>query len=187
MVLRQELGLHRKKKLIQRRAYGLTYKINRIKKPDLPLSAYKDLSAFKIFMTDVGLLSAMSNLDAKISKAEFIKIRSLGEHPDNMGKKKFLEQAGILMLANSIKKGEEYNLKTVMHYLQFSQGSSVYSPQITDMLAEDIEKNNRFKNLSLEDKIFVYETMEELTLKQIKLRRVKLKIGLRENGKAQHL
>lgn len=45
---------------------GLIHKVYRIKKPDLPLSAYKDLAAFKIFMTDVGLLSAMSNLDAKI-------------------------------------------------------------------------------------------------------------------------
>ena len=47
-------------------ASGLIHRVYRIKKPDLPLSAYKDLSAFKIFMTDVGLLSAMSNLDAKI-------------------------------------------------------------------------------------------------------------------------
>ncbi|MBR1601079.1 MAG: ATP-binding protein [Alphaproteobacteria bacterium] len=47
-------------------ACGLIHKVYRIKKPDLPLSAYKDLAAFKIFMTDVGLLSAMSNLDARI-------------------------------------------------------------------------------------------------------------------------
>ncbi len=46
-------------------ACGLIYKVYRIKKPDLPLSAYKDLSAFKLFMADVGLLSAMSSLDAK--------------------------------------------------------------------------------------------------------------------------
>ena len=45
---------------------GLIHKVYRIKKPDLPLSAYKDLAAFKIFVADVGLLSAMSNLDAKI-------------------------------------------------------------------------------------------------------------------------
>lgn len=52
---------------------GLIYKINRIKKPDLPLSAYKDISAFKLFMVDIGLLSAMTLLDAKtlISGNEF--------------------------------------------------------------------------------------------------------------------
>lgn len=46
-------------------ACGLIYKINRIKKTDLPLSAYKDLSAFKLFIVDVGLLAAMSSLDVK--------------------------------------------------------------------------------------------------------------------------
>jgi predicted AAA+ superfamily ATPase len=52
---------------------GLIYKINRIKKPDLPLAAYKDLSAFKLFTVDIGLLSAMAALDATtlISGNEF--------------------------------------------------------------------------------------------------------------------
>ena len=45
---------------------GLIYKVNRIKKPDLPLKAYTDLSAFKLFLVDIGLLSAMSSLDVKI-------------------------------------------------------------------------------------------------------------------------
>ena len=54
-------------------ACGLIYKINSIKKPDVPLSAYKDLSAFKLFMVDVGLLSALSLLDvtALLDKNEF--------------------------------------------------------------------------------------------------------------------
>ena len=54
-------------------ACGLIYKINRIKKPDFPLAAYKDLSAFKMFMVDLGLLAAMSKLDARtlISGNEF--------------------------------------------------------------------------------------------------------------------
>lgn len=45
---------------------GLIYKINRVKKPDFPLRAYQDFSAFKLFVVDVGLLGAMSRLDAKI-------------------------------------------------------------------------------------------------------------------------
>lgn len=54
-------------------ACGLIYKVNRIKKPDLPLAAYKDLSAFKLFMVDLGLLSAMASLDVQtlISGNEF--------------------------------------------------------------------------------------------------------------------
>lgn len=45
---------------------GLVHKVNRVKKPDFPLRAYQDFSAFKLFITDIGLLGAMSRLDAKI-------------------------------------------------------------------------------------------------------------------------
>lgn len=45
---------------------GLVYRINRVKKPDFPLRAYQDFSAFKLFIVDIGLLGAMSRLDAKI-------------------------------------------------------------------------------------------------------------------------
>lgn len=44
---------------------GLVYKINRISKPSLPLMAYEDIGAFKLFVSDVGLLSAMTDLDVK--------------------------------------------------------------------------------------------------------------------------
>lgn len=44
---------------------GLVYKIPRITKPDLPLSAYEDMSAFKLYMLDTGLLCAKSGLDAQ--------------------------------------------------------------------------------------------------------------------------
>ena len=45
---------------------NLTYKIYNITKPDFPLKAYHDLSSFKIYMNDVGLLRRMANLDSKI-------------------------------------------------------------------------------------------------------------------------
>lgn len=44
---------------------GLIYKVGRITKPDMPLMAYQDFNAFKLFVLDVGLLSAMSSLDIK--------------------------------------------------------------------------------------------------------------------------
>jgi len=44
---------------------GLIYKVCRITKPDMPLSAYRDFNSFKLFVLDVGLLSAMSGLDKK--------------------------------------------------------------------------------------------------------------------------
>ena len=44
---------------------GLIHKVNRITKPAIPLNAYIDFSAFKLFFVDVGLLNAMGNVDVK--------------------------------------------------------------------------------------------------------------------------
>ena len=44
---------------------GLLYKVNRMKSGKMPLSAYEDFSAFKIFLLDVGLLSAMGKLNVQ--------------------------------------------------------------------------------------------------------------------------
>jgi len=44
---------------------GLLVKVNRISKPEIPLAAFQDFSVFKLFLNDVGLLSAMSGLDSK--------------------------------------------------------------------------------------------------------------------------
>lgn len=42
---------------------GLVYKIFRCTKPSLPLSAYDDITAFKVYLLDVGLLRRLSLLD----------------------------------------------------------------------------------------------------------------------------
>ncbi len=44
---------------------GLVYKVNRCKKAQLPLAAYEDFSAFKMFLSDIGLMCAMSNVPAQ--------------------------------------------------------------------------------------------------------------------------
>ncbi|MEN6619459.1 MAG: AAA family ATPase [Rikenellaceae bacterium] len=44
---------------------GLLHKVYNTSKPALPLVAYQELSAFKLFHNDVGLLGAMSHLNAK--------------------------------------------------------------------------------------------------------------------------
>lgn len=41
---------------------GLIHKIHRINSPSLPLKAYEDLKAFKLFVVDIGLLSCMTGL-----------------------------------------------------------------------------------------------------------------------------
>lgn len=44
---------------------GQVHKVNRVTKPAVPLKAYEDASAFKLFMVDTGLLSAMTDIDAR--------------------------------------------------------------------------------------------------------------------------
>lgn len=44
---------------------GLIHKVHRINAPGLPLKAYEDLKAFKLFILDVGLLSCMTGLRQK--------------------------------------------------------------------------------------------------------------------------
>ena len=44
---------------------GLIHKVHNVSKPDIPLKAYEELSAFKLFVVDTGLLAAMTGLDAK--------------------------------------------------------------------------------------------------------------------------
>ena len=44
---------------------GLVYQINRVNNSKVPLSAYQDFNAFKLYLLDVGLLSAMAGIDAK--------------------------------------------------------------------------------------------------------------------------
>ena len=44
---------------------GLLTKVYRVEKPAMPLKSYIDFTAFKIYMLDVGLLGALSDLDAR--------------------------------------------------------------------------------------------------------------------------
>lgn len=44
---------------------GLIKKVYNVSKPAMPLKAYTEFSAFKLYLLDVGLLAAMSELDAK--------------------------------------------------------------------------------------------------------------------------
>ncbi len=44
---------------------GLIHKVNRVNKIEKPLKFYEDLNAFKLFVSDLGLLQAMANVSAK--------------------------------------------------------------------------------------------------------------------------
>lgn len=44
---------------------GLVHKVRRVNNPGLPLNAYEDRKAFKLFLLDIGLLGCMSGLNAR--------------------------------------------------------------------------------------------------------------------------
>ncbi|MDH8701040.1 putative AAA+ superfamily ATPase [Dysgonomonadaceae bacterium PH5-43] len=44
---------------------GLVHQVKRISKPAIPLKAYADNSAFKLYIVDLGLLAAMGDIDVK--------------------------------------------------------------------------------------------------------------------------
>ena len=44
---------------------GLVHKICRVSKPGIPLKAYEDYNAFKLFIADVGLMGAMGDIDIR--------------------------------------------------------------------------------------------------------------------------
>ncbi len=44
---------------------GLVHKVPRVSEPNMPLKAYEDVSAYKLFLLDVGLLGAMTDLDVR--------------------------------------------------------------------------------------------------------------------------
>lgn len=44
---------------------GLVYQVHNVTKPAIPLKAYEDLGAFKLYMVDVGLLAALADLDIR--------------------------------------------------------------------------------------------------------------------------
>ena len=42
---------------------GLVYRISRVREPGMPLKFYEDVNAFKLFLLDVGLLGALSEME----------------------------------------------------------------------------------------------------------------------------
>jgi uncharacterized protein len=45
---------------------GLVLKVNCVTKPTIPLNAYADMDAFKLFLLDIGLLNAIGKIDQRI-------------------------------------------------------------------------------------------------------------------------
>lgn len=118
---------------------GMIYRIFCSSKPRLPLSAYDDLSAFKIYMCDGGLLRVMAQLPAEVlwsenplyiefkgAMAENMVLQSLVAHFDAMprywtseatAEVDFLLQDGTSLLPVEVKSGTRLSGKSLGIYM----------------------------------------------------------------------
>ncbi|WP_297907763.1 ATP-binding protein [uncultured Parabacteroides sp.] len=124
---------------------GLIYKVNRTKKGLLPLSAYEDFSAFKLFMVDTGLMCSLSNLptqallegdalftDYKGALTEQYVLQQLKTVRDlsiyywsadnSRGELDFLVQHENLVLPIEVKAEENLKSKSLRYFVESNQG-----------------------------------------------------------------
>ena len=76
---------------------GLVYKIHDTENPIIPLSAYDDVSAFKIYLFDVGILRALSQIPAEIFISSNPSFREFkGVFAENAALQAFVPQFRVL-------------------------------------------------------------------------------------------
>lgn len=81
---------------------GLIYKVNRVTSPQMPLKFYEDISAFKLFMLDVGLMGAMADTPAEsILVGEDIFVEYKGAFTELYVHNE-LQQAGLMTYYHSV-------------------------------------------------------------------------------------
>ena len=125
---------------------GLIHKINRVNKSGIPLRAYEDLKAFKLFFVDVGLLGCLAGLS---------------QHSLLDGNDLFVEFKGALTeqyVCQQLKTLEELHL----YYFTNDRGSCeidfvVYTGQSIVPLEVKAEVNLRAKSLKIYQEKFAPE------------------------------
>ena len=145
---------------------GLIYRIFCVTKPGLPITAYDDLSAFKIYACDVGLLRAMSGLpvealwthtplykEFKGALAENVVLQSLASQFDPLprywtssgtAEVDFLLQHGIDLSPVEVKAGESLNGKSLAVY------TKNFAPQLAIRFSmRNLKKDGIVLNLPL--------------------------------------
>lgn len=113
---------------------NLIYKIYNVSKTDFPLKAYNDLSAFKIYINDVGLLRKMSNLDSKIvAERDKVFEEFKGAFTENH----------VLNMLNS-------TLNTLPNYFTFDRNEIDFIIQYrNDIIPIEVKANKSTNNISL--------------------------------------
>ncbi len=113
---------------------NLIYKIYNVNKTDFPLKAYYDLSSFKIYINDIGLLRKMANLDSNI----IIKKNKLFEE----FKGAFTENYVLNMLV--------YVFNTVPNYFTFDRHEIDFVMQYkNNIIPIEVKSNISTNNISL--------------------------------------
>jgi len=144
---------------------GLVYKVAKIEKPGIPLSAYADQSYFKLYLSDIGLLGRMSRLPAsawledtpafKEFKGAVIEnfvlcelINLQGDTPyywksANTAEVDFIVQFGDKIAPIEVKSTKASKAKSLVAYM------SKYKPEVAIKTSMVPGKNNGVKNIPL--------------------------------------
>lgn len=138
---------------------GLIHKVNNVAKPGLPLKAYEDIQVFKLFLSDIGLLAAMTDLDAKTllegnrifeefkgSLTEQYVFQQLSVHqhisinywsPDSRAELDFLLQYAGEIIPLEVKASENLHAKSLKVYAQKYLPARAVRTSMSDYRKED--------------------------------------------------
>lgn len=138
---------------------GLIHIVNNVAKPGLPLKAYEDIQVFKLFLSDIGLLSAMTDLDAKTllegnrifeefkgSLTEQYVFQQLSVHqnigihywsPDSRAELDFLLQYAGEIIPLEVKAAENLHAKSLKVYAQKYLPARAVRTSMSDYRKED--------------------------------------------------
>lgn len=146
---------------------GLCYKINKIEKPNIPISSYLDMQSFKIYMCDVGLLRRKAKVDANIILSDnkeiykefkgaiaenfvLLELNSInGEIPyywtsGNTAEVDFIWQLNDKIIPIEVKSGENLSARSLTIYKQ------KYNPDIAIKVSmKNLEKQEKIINVPL--------------------------------------
>jgi hypothetical protein len=138
---------------------GLIHKVNNVTKPGLPLKAYEEIQVFKLFLSDIGLLSAMTDLDVKTllegnrifeefkgSLTEQYVFQQLSVHqnigihywsPDSRAELDFLLQYAGEVIPLEVKAAENLHAKSLKVYAQKYLPALAVRTSMSDYRKED--------------------------------------------------
>ena len=110
-------------KILQERGY--VYKINKILKPRFPMSAYQDITNCELFLTDIGLLSCLMNLNLDI----ILQGNKIFEIENRALEKQFIIQELVNKIETQIYYWKETNMKYQMDFI-FQYQAKIYPVKI---------------------------------------------------------